>query len=79
MHCGRKWKNERKRAMTKTELVNDMRRQTGASFITRKQLAEYLGKKDPHSVDGLIHGLTRFAGKKYFIADVAEQIMLTGR
>lgn len=65
--------------MTRADLINDMRTSIGSSFISRKELADYLGKKDPHSVDPLIHGLPQFVGKRYFIGDVAEQIMLTGR
>ena len=42
-------------------------------FITRMQLAEYMGYKDPPSVDKFLSGLERIA-KLYFIPDVVEKI-----
>lgn len=63
--------------MNKSELVKDMQRFTQSGFITRKQLASYKGKKDPHDVDKFLIGLDR-VDKDYFIPDVAERL-LAGR
>lgn len=62
----------KEKTMTKTELANDMKRFCGCSFITRKKLADYMGKKDPHAVDKYLYGLDRVDGKDYFIPDVAN-------
>ena len=60
--------------MNKQELIQDMRRFTGgSSFIRRYQLAAYMGRKDPHSVDRYLKGLSCVDGM-YFIGDVAERI-----
>lgn len=37
--------------MTKTELIADMKKVCGSSFITRKKLADYMGMSDVHTVD----------------------------
>ena len=60
--------------MTKSELVKDMQRFCGSGFITRKKLAEYMGKKNPRQVDKYLHDLPRI-GMSYFIPDVAEALM----
>ena len=59
---------------TKTEIVNDMKRFAGASFITRKQLADYMGFKDPHSVDVFLAPLQQ-TKHRYFIPEVVERII----
>lgn len=60
--------------MNKKDLINDMRRATGASFITRKELAQFMNLKDPAGADRYTHGLPRLSGR-YFIADIAERLM----
>ena len=63
--------------MERKELINSMKNFTGAGFITRSQLAEFMGYKDPHYVDRYINGLQRI-NKRYFINDVAtvlQQVM----
>lgn len=59
--------------MTKSELIKDMKAFTNAGFITRKQLSDYMGKKDPHYVDKYLDGLEK-VGRNYFIPDVAESL-----
>lgn len=60
--------------MTITELSNDMKKYCGgSSFITRKELAGFLGKRDPQFADQFLCGLSRI-GKAYFIPDVAKQL-----
>lgn len=60
--------------MNKKDLIADMKRSAGGSFIPRAWLAEYLHLKDPKSVDRYISGLPRLNGR-YFIDDVAERMM----
>ncbi len=60
--------------MNKQDLIKDMERKVEASVITRKQLAEYLNLKDAKSVDVYLHGLPSI-NQRYFIADVAEQML----
>lgn len=61
--------------MNKHDIILDLRRFTGgASFIRRKDLARYLGRADPHSIDKYIKPLTKIDGL-YFINDVAEQLL----
>lgn len=60
--------------MNKKELIAGMKSTTGASFITRKELAQFLNLKDPAGVDRYTYGLPRISGR-YFIDDVAERLM----
>lgn len=64
--------------MTRTELEKEMRAFTGGGFITRKKLADFMGKKDPHNVDKYLAGIVPVSARDYFIKDVAEQIMIVG-
>lgn len=60
--------------MNKKELIADMKKATGASFITRKELAQFMNLKDPAGIDRYTFGLARLNGR-YFINDVAERLM----
>lgn len=60
--------------MKKNEIIKDMQASVGSSFITRKKLAMYLGRKDPKDVDKYLMGLDRL-GTTYFVPDVAERLM----
>ena len=60
--------------MTKKELIADMQRAAGSSFVTRSWLAGYLHLKDPKSVDRYLYNL-QTVSSRYFIADIAESIM----
>lgn len=60
--------------MIKSEIVKDMKSfMKGASFITRLDLARYMGYGSPKSVDRYIRGLEKVGGA-YFIPEVAENI-----
>lgn len=60
--------------MNKQEIVNDLHKHCGSFFITRNELAKFMGKKDPHGVDYILYGLDRVE-KKYYIRDVAESLI----
>lgn len=62
--------------MTKNELTADMRRHCGgSSFISRTELASFMGYSCPKRVDRFLDGLDRIAGTRYFIGDVASNIL----
>lgn len=62
--------------MDKKSLVNDMKRFAGGSFVTRGQVAKWMGKNDAHYVDKYLSGLDR-VGKLYFIPDVVDAVIAT--
>lgn len=65
--------------MTKSELVADMRRYTGAGLINATQLARYLGKKNvDRERQKYLKGLHPVVGKYYFIPEVVESILRGG-
>lgn len=64
--------------MTRQELIRDIKGFSGSGLITRQQLANYIGKKDPHGVDHFLHGLQRIENKYYFIPDVADALISYG-
>lgn len=61
--------------MTKAELTSDLKRHCGGSFITRAELAKYMGYASPKRVDRFLQGLERISGTRYFISDVAENML----
>ncbi len=64
--------------MTKRELADSMRAFNGhAEFITRIDLARFMGIKNPRNVDKYLVGLDRVNGKYYMISDVSSRIMNT--
>lgn len=61
--------------MLRSQLVKNLRKQSGSmGIITRKQLAEFLGYRDRHSVAPYLIGAMRI-GAGYSIEDVADRIM----
>lgn len=62
--------------MLRSQIVKELRKQSGDSVgvITRKQLTDYLGYKDRHSVSPYLHGVARI-GNGYAIEDVADRIL----
>lgn len=61
--------------MNKREIAKEMQKACGgAMFITRQQLAGFLGRKKPDSVDRYLVGLERI-DKMYYIPDVVENLM----
>lgn len=61
-------------AMNKKELIADMKRNAGASFVPQSWLCKYLNVKDPKSIRPCLVGLPRINGR-YFIDDVADRIL----
>lgn len=59
--------------MTKQQLVDKMEARYGA-FILPSQIAEFMGLKDRHSIRKYIARLER-VGNRYFVPDVAKEIM----
>ena len=57
--------------MDKQSLIRDMKSAFGSAFITRQQLSQYMGIKNPKNVDQYSKGLEKVNGKFYFIPDVA--------
>lgn len=61
--------------MLRQDLINDLRKHTGgASFITQKDLAAYLGC-DRHTVARLMRDTSGINGKRFYLPDVATTIM----
>lgn len=65
---------ERRESMTKTELARSMEAYVGGSFITRDELAKYMGYKAPKTVSKYLVGLEQI-GKRYFVPDVADVLI----
>ncbi|MBR3377678.1 MAG: hypothetical protein IKG44_08370 [Mogibacterium sp.] len=61
--------------MTKAEITADLKRFCGGSFITRVELAKYMGYSSPKCVDQILNGLERINGTRYFCNDVAENVL----
>lgn len=61
--------------MTRSELIKDIKQFVGgASWINRKQIAEYLGcDRTGNPVTDAIRGLPKY-GSKYCVLDVADNI-----
>lgn len=61
--------------MVRSQYVKALRQQAESyGTITRKQLMQFLGYRDRHSVDQYLHNVTRL-GAGYAIEDVADRIM----
>lgn len=61
--------------MTKNDLVRAMTASAGGYFITKTQLARFMGVKSPDTVRQYVEGLQVTNLKYYFIPDVADQIL----
>lgn len=61
--------------MERKEVIRSLERYTQAGCISRKQLADWLGFKDIHSVDEILKGLARIGKGRFFIPEVAERIV----
>ncbi len=64
--------------MTKKELISSMETYTGGGFITKADLARFIGVKDARYIDKYLASLQKLGGKYYFIPDVAESMMERG-
>lgn len=66
-------------AMLRSQLIKSLQRQAGSyGVITKRQLMQFLGYKDRHSVAKYLIGVTRL-GAGYSIEDVADSIMAVER
>lgn len=61
--------------MTKTELVKTMTACTGGYFITKTQLAKFIGAKRSETVGRYVDDLQVLNKKYYFIPEVAEKMI----
>ena len=61
--------------MTKSDLVKTMTASTGGYFITKAQLAKYIGAKRSETVRQYVEDLTVLNNRYYFIPEVAERMM----
>ena len=62
--------------MNKTQLKKAMSDYVGgAQFIRKYELADFLGAKDPNTVNRYIAGLNRVGTCYYFIDDVADKLL----
>lgn len=59
--------------MDKQEMIRYMKVENKSLFITRQELADIMGYKDPHCVDRYLYGLEK-ADHRYFIPDVVASI-----
>lgn len=66
--------------MTARDIERDMRASvSGAGFISKGELARYLGQKNPDRVKEYLQDAFRLPNtKKYFIPDVAQSIYMSG-
>ena len=63
--------------MTRTDIAKELRRFTGAGTISRTQLAEFLGEKNPSRVrKKYLEGLEAIGGRRYLITDVADRLKI---
>lgn len=60
--------------MTKSEVIKEMSEFFGAKWVTKKELARYMGYKNHKSVAKYTEGCTRM-GNKFHINEVAEKIV----
>lgn len=62
--------------MNKTELKNELQKYVnGSGFIQKCQLAQFMGYKDPNTVNKYLAGLEKVGRGFYLINDVAEAIV----
>ena len=61
--------------MTKEELMEAMSDQTGGYFITKTQLAKFIGVKRTDVVGKYVRDLKPFNKRYYFIPEVAERMI----
>lgn len=60
--------------MNRKELINDMRQYCKAGFISKKQLADFLGYKSVNSVSQYLYGLNSI-DRRYYIPDVVDSLL----
>lgn len=60
--------------MIKSDLIKSMKEFVGCGWISRKELARYMGYKDSNDIAYILEGLPRIK-TKYFVEDVALSIV----
>ena len=60
--------------MNRKELIADMKQTVKASFISKKQLADFLGYKSVNSVSQYLYGLNSI-DRRYYIPDVVDSLL----
>ena len=60
--------------MNRKELIKSMEHFCEAGFISKKQLAAYMGYKSVNSVTPYLDGLTKI-DSRYFIPEVADRLI----
>ena len=61
--------------LNRKEMISRLESFSGGAFITRKKLAQSMGRKDPHSVDKFLRDLPKVDKELYFIPDVADALI----
>lgn len=61
--------------MTKEDLVKAMTASAGGYYITKTQLARFIGAKRSETVRQYVEGLAVLNKRYYFIPDVVERMM----
>lgn len=61
--------------MNKAELIKAMHDQEGAYFITKTNLATFVGVKRSETISKYVDDLPVFNKKYYYIPDVVEKMM----
>lgn len=63
--------------MERQDMIRRFRQEmNGSYFINRKELANLMGRRNPHQVDWILSGLERVSdGKLYYIPDVVGKIL----
>ena len=61
--------------MTKDDLVKAMTESAGSYYITKTQLARFIGAKRSETVRQYVEDLPVLRKRYYFIPDVAERMM----
>ena len=61
--------------MDKQDMIRRFTQKSGSYFMNRTELAECMGRTNPHQVDWILSGLERTAnGKLYYIPDIVQRI-----
>ena len=61
--------------LNRKEMISRLESFSGGAFITRKKLAQCMGRKDPHSVDKFLRDLPKVDKELYFIPDLADALI----
>ena len=65
--------------MKKTLITNMRAYAGGAMFMTRDQLAGFMGYSDAHSIDVYLQDVFREGKSRYFIPEIADNLIKLGK